>query len=74
MMDMERTANIAFMVLLVVPVVLIFGLMNLVLVREMNLNRRKRKPPEEKTAKGSNVRQFHSGKKRPQDRKKALFR
>lgn len=77
-MELERTANIAFMILLLIPVALILTFLNLVVIREINLNRRRKKgnaalsnPQPKKSGK---VRKLHSGKRRPQDRKKALFR
>ena len=77
-MELERTANIAFMILLLVPVTVVLLFLNLVVIREMNLARRRRgKGPSqslEETKKSGKVRKLHSGKRRPQDRKKALFR
>ncbi len=78
-MDMERTANIAFMVLMLVPVILVLGLMNLYLFRQRNLSRRRDEKPSARalsvrTVKGSNVRPLHTAKRRPSKRKKALLR
>lgn len=77
-MEMERTANIAFMILLLIPVALFFGFQNLLLVREMNLARRHRKremaSADRPQGKAGSVRTLHSGKRRSQDRKKTLFR
>jgi hypothetical protein len=77
-MEMERTANIAFMVLLLIPVALFFGFQNLLLLREINLSRRHRKKEMasevRQPGKAGSVRALHSGKRRLQDRKKALFR
>ena len=77
-MDLERTANIAFMILLLIPVAVIFVFLNLVVIRELNLNRRHKKGntslSKTQTEKSGKVRKLHSGKRRPQDRKKALFR
>jgi len=44
---MERSANIAFMVLMLVPVVIFFGIQNLYLIREMNLLNRKKTSQQE---------------------------
>lgn len=77
-MELERTANIAFMILLLIPVALILTFLNLVVIREINLNRRQKKGnaalsnPQPKE--NGKVSKLHSGKRRPQDRKKALFR
>ncbi|SMP56449.1 hypothetical protein [Anoxynatronum buryatiense] len=86
---MERNANIAFMVLLLIPVAVFFGIQNLLLIREMNLINRKKKPrqpmAEERTpaakspvakspAAKKKVHRFQVVKGRSQDRKKALFR
>ncbi len=77
-MELERTANIAFMILLLVPVTVILAFLNLVVIREMNLSRRRKKgnpsPSTSETEKSGKVRKLHSGKRRQQDRKKALFR
>lgn len=77
-MDLERTANIAFMILLLIPVAVILTFLNLVVIRETNLSRRRKKAnasfSKGKTRKNGKVRQLHSGKRRQQDRKKALFR
>lgn len=73
-MELERTANIAFMILLLIPVAVILTFLNLVVIREMNLNRRRKKGnaalsnPQPK--KSGNVRKLHAVKRRPQDRKK----
>lgn len=77
-MELERTANIAFMILLLVPVTVILLFLNLSVIREMNLARRRKRKntwySQEETKKNGKVRKLHSGKRRPQDRKKALFR
>ncbi len=77
-MELERTANIAFMILLLVPVAVILTFLNLVVIREMNLARRRRKGnpsfSKSETEKKGKVSNLHSGKRRQQDRKKALFR
>ncbi|MEN1760209.1 hypothetical protein [Anoxynatronum sibiricum] len=81
---MERNANIAFMVLLLIPVAVFLGIQNLLLIREMNLLNRKRKPTQpmpvgrtpaaKSPAAKKKVHRLQVIKGRSQERKNALFR
>ena len=72
-MIVERTANIAFLALLLIPVALFFAFQNLLLFREYNL-RRRYKPPAASPKPGGKVRVLHTRRPRSKDPHKALFR